>query len=183
MRVLTGEQGLWGHAQAIADLNWGASALRAGRSWGLCRNRHLSSTCKVRGRTANQVNRLIAHFCALEANLSTSNYSGAAYPPQRRHRTAVSLTLKYRALVPRVNPRSSHGVPIVVEQRPEILCNCLYLLSSLKDSPGLGAAEETNRRGGEANPVHGRNTTVNVDKTRHFRPPQVWTKTFVFPTA
>jgi len=68
-----------------------------------------------------------------------------------------------------------------VEQITTILCKCLYLLSSLKDSPGLGEAEETNRRGGEANPVHGRNTTVNVDKIRNFRPPHVWTKTFVFP--
>src|SRR2546421_7545627 len=32
----------------------------------------------------------------------------AQYPHRRRHLTAVSLTLKYRALFPRVNPRSSH---------------------------------------------------------------------------
>ena len=56
----------------------------------------------------------------------------------------------------------------------------MYLLASLKDSPGLGGAYETNRRGGEENPVYGRNTTVNVDKIRGFRPPYVWTKTFVF---
>src|SRR5262249_51391335 len=29
-------------------------------------------------------------------------------------------------------------------------------------------------------PVHGRNTTINVDKIRGFRPPYVWTKPFVF---
>jgi hypothetical protein len=56
----------------------------------------------------------------------------------------------------------------------------LYLLASLKDSPGLGRAYETSRRGGEENPVHRRNTTVNVDKIRGFRPPYVWAKTFVF---
>jgi len=38
----------------------------------------LSRTCKVRGRIANQVNRLIGHFCALATNLSASNYPGAA---------------------------------------------------------------------------------------------------------
>ena len=72
------------------------------------------------------------------------------------------------------------GVPVVLEQKTTILWKCLYLLASLKDSPGLGGAYETNRRGGEENPVHGRNTTVNVDKIRGFRPPYVWTKTFVF---
>jgi hypothetical protein len=30
-------------------------------------------------------------------------------------------------------------------------------------------------------PVYGQNTTKNVDKTRGFRPPYVWTKTFIFP--
>ena len=56
----------------------------------------------------------------------------------------------------------------------------MYLLASLKDSSGLGGAYETKRRGEEENPVHGRNTTVNVDKIRGFRPPYVWMKTFVF---
>ena len=52
--------------------------------------------------------------------------------------------------------------------------------ASLKDSPGLGGVYEKQRRGGEENPVHGRNTTVNVDKIKSFRPSYVWTKTFVF---
>ena len=56
----------------------------------------------------------------------------------------------------------------------------MYLLASLKHSPGLGRAYETHRRGGEASPVHGRNPTVNVDKIRHFRPSYVWTKPFGF---
>jgi hypothetical protein len=47
------------------------------------------------------------------------------------------------------------GVPVVLEQQTTILWKCLYLLDSLKDSPGLGGAYETNRRGGEENPVHG----------------------------
>src|SRR6266702_2776576 len=34
----------------------------------------------------------------------------------------------------------------------------------------------TSRRGGEENPVYRRNTTVNVDKIRGFRPPYVWVK-------
>ena len=33
---------------------------------------------KVRGRTADHVDGLIGHFCALEANLSASNYPGPA---------------------------------------------------------------------------------------------------------
>src|SRR5215510_4314394 len=56
----------------------------------------------------------------------------------------------------------------------------LYLLAFLKDSPNLGGVYGTNRRGVEENPVHGRNTTINVDKIRGFRPPYVWTKPFVF---
>ena len=75
---------------------------------------------------------------------------------------------------------SKVGVPAVLEQKTTILWKCLYLLASLKSSPGLVGAYETNRRGGEENPVHGRNTTVNVDKIRGFRPPYVWAKTFVF---
>ena len=47
------------------------------------------------------------------------------------------------------------GVPAVLEQKTTILWKCLYLLASLKDSPGLGGAYETNRRGAEENPVHG----------------------------
>ena len=43
----------------------------------------------------------------------------------------------------------------------------------------LGRGVQTSRRGGEENPVQGRNTTVNVDKIRGFRPPYVWAKTFV----
>jgi len=74
----------------------------------------------------------------------------------------------------------SHGVPVVLEQKTTILWKYLYLLASLKDSSGLGGAYEANRRGGEENPVHGQNTTVNVDKIRNFRPPYAWTKTFVF---
>jgi hypothetical protein len=50
----------------------------------------------------------------------------------------------------------------------------------LKDSSGLGGAYATNRRGEEENPVRGRDTTVNVDKIRGFRPPYVWMKPFVF---
>ena len=56
----------------------------------------------------------------------------------------------------------------------------MYLLASLKDSSGLSETHETNRSGEEENPVHGRNTTVNVDKIRGFRLPYVWMKTFVF---
>jgi hypothetical protein len=73
---------------------------------------------------------------------------------------------------------SHYGVPVVLEQKTTILWKYLYLLVSLQDSLGLGEAYETNRRGGEENPVHGRNTTVNVDKIRGFRPPYVWTKPF-----
>src|SRR4029453_15002278 len=58
------------------------------------------------------------------------------------------------------------GVPAVVEQKTTILRKCLSLLASLKDSPGLGGAYQTNSRGGDENPVHGRNTTINVDKSR-----------------
>ena len=72
------------------------------------------------------------------------------------------------------------GVPVVLEQKTTILWKSLYLLASLKDSPGLGGVYETNRRGGEENPVHGRNTTVNVDVIRSFHPPYVWTKPIVF---
>jgi len=60
-----------------------------------------------------------------------------------------------------------------LEQKTTILWKCLYLLASLKDSRGLGWAYKTNRSGGEANPVHGRNTTLNADKIRGFRPPYV----------
>jgi hypothetical protein len=67
-----------------------------------------------------------------------------------------------------------------LEQKTTILWKCLYLLPSLKDSPGLGEAYEPRRRGGEENLVPGRNTTVNVEKIRGFRPPYVWAKTFVF---
>ena len=56
----------------------------------------------------------------------------------------------------------------------------MYLLASLKDSSGLSETHETNRSGEEENPVHGRNTTVNVDKIRGFRLPYVWMKTLVF---
>jgi len=36
---------------------------------------------------------------------------------------------------------------------------------------------ETHRSGREANPGHGRHTLVNVDNSRHVRPPPVRTKT------
>ena len=65
------------------------------------------------------------------------------------------------------------GVPAVLEQKTTILWKCLYLLASLKDSPDLGEAYETNRRGEEENLVHRRNITVNVDKIGGFRPPNV----------
>ena len=82
---------------------------------------------------------------------------------------------------PWVHPRVMvRGVLAVLEQKTTILWKCLYLLASLKDSPGLGEAYEPSRRGGEENPVHGRNTTVNVDKIRGFRPSYMWAKTFVF---
>ena len=44
------------------------------------------------------------------------------------------------------------GVPVVLEQKTTILWKCLYLLASLKDSPGLSGAYETNRRGGGRKP-------------------------------
>ena len=47
------------------------------------------------------------------------------------------------------------GVPAVLEQKTTILWKYLYLLASLKDSPGLGGVYETYHRGGEENPVHG----------------------------
>src|SRR5687768_6003074 len=72
------------------------------------------------------------------------------------------------------------GVPVVLEQKTTILWKPLYLLASLKDSPGLGGVYETDRSGGEENPVYGQNTTINVDKIRGFRPPYVRTETFVF---
>ena len=67
-----------------------------------------------------------------------------------------------------------------MEQKTTILWKCLYFLASLKDFSGLGEAYETNRKGGEANLIQRRNTTVNVDKIRGFRPPYVWMRTFVF---
>jgi hypothetical protein len=78
-----------------------------------------------------------------------------------------------------ISKAESEG-PVVLEQKTTILWKCLYFLASLKASPSLGGVSETNRRGGEENPVHGRNTTVNVDKIRDFRPPYAWAKTFVF---
>ena len=51
----------------------------------------LSRTCKVRGRTTAQVNRLIGHFGASEANFSAPNYLGAAVDVTRRQRTRPSL--------------------------------------------------------------------------------------------
>ena len=54
------------------------------------------------------------------------------------------------------------------------------VLASLKTSSGLGGAYETNRSGGEESPVHGQNTTVNVDKIRDFHQPYVWVKTAFF---
>ena len=73
------------------------------------------------------------------------------------------------------------GVPVVLEQKTTILWKCLYLLTSLKDSSGLGGTWETKCSSEEENPVHRQNTTVNVDKIRGFRPPYVLMKTFVFP--
>ena len=70
------------------------------------------------------------------------------------------------------------GVPVVLEQKTTILWKSLYLLASLKDPSGFGVTYETKRSSEEENPVHGRNTTVNVDKIRGFRPPYVWMKTF-----
>jgi len=70
-----------------------------------------------------------------------------------------------------------------MEQKTTIFWNCLYLLASLKASPGLGGVYETNRRGGEENPVDRRNTTVNVDKIRGFRPSYAWTNPSFFSTA
>src|SRR5689334_11400630 len=84
------------------------------------------------------------------------------------------------AAVPAPGGIAPVGVPVVLEQKTTILWKCLYLLASLTDSPGLGRAYETSCRGGEANPVHGRNITENVDKIRRFRLPYVWTKAFVF---
>ena len=90
---------------------------------------------------------------------------------QRRIHAIHAAKIFHRLLPP--------GVPVVLEQKTTILWKCLYLLDFLKDAPGLGRVYETDRRGGEENPVHGRNTTINVDKIRGFRPPYVWTKTFV----
>jgi len=70
------------------------------------------------------------------------------------------------------------GVPVVLEQKTTILWKCLYLLTSLKDSSGLGGTWETKCSSEEENPVHRQNTTVNVDKIRGFRPPYVLMKTF-----
>jgi hypothetical protein len=105
----------------------------------------------------------------------------------RSQERALSLTdIKTGTTVEKRHDRGTRveallvGVPVVLEQKTTILWKCLYLLAALKDSPGLGRAYETNRRGGEENPVYGRNTTVNVDKIRGFRPPYVWTLTFVF---
>ena len=43
---------------------------------------------------------------------------------------------------------------------------------------GWGVRDKPQRWGRK--PFHGRNTTVNVDKIRGFRPSYAWTKTFVF---
>ena len=67
-----------------------------------------------------------------------------------------------------------------MEQKTTVLWKCLYLLASSKDYLYLGEAYEPSHRGEEENPVSGRNTTVNVDKIKGFRPPYVWAKTFVF---
>jgi hypothetical protein len=75
------------------------------------------------------------------------------------------------------------GVPAVLVQKTTILWKCLYLLASLKDSPGLGEAYEPGRRGGEENPVHGQSTTVNAGKIRDFRQPYAWAKTSFFSTV
>ena len=58
----------------------------------------MSRTCKVRGRIADQVNRLIRHFGASEANLSASNYPGAAYSTRLclRHIGDVTVILSKR---------------------------------------------------------------------------------------
>jgi hypothetical protein len=37
-------------------------------------------------------------------------------------------------------PHALIGVPVVLEQKTTILGKCLYLLASLKDSPGLDEA-------------------------------------------
>ena len=47
------------------------------------------------------------------------------------------------------------GVFTVLEQKTTILWKYLYLLASLKDTPGLGGAYDTSRSGGEENPIHG----------------------------
>jgi hypothetical protein len=57
-------------------------------------------------------------------------------------------------------------------------CRLKIVSSYVKKS--IGGVYQTNSRGGEENPVHRRNTTVNVDKIRGFHPPDVWTQTFVF---
>jgi hypothetical protein len=46
----------------------------------------------------------------------------------------------------------------------------LYLLASLKDSPGLGDVCEINRRGGEENLFDRLNSTLNVGKIQRFYP-------------
>jgi hypothetical protein len=61
-----------------------------------------------------------------------------------------------------------------------ILWKCLYLLASLKDSPGLGGAYETSRRGEEANPFYGLNSTLIVGKIWCFHSRYAWARTFVF---
>jgi hypothetical protein len=56
----------------------------------------------------------------------------------------------------------------------------IVFTSFLERLSWLGWVYETNRRSGEENAIHGRNTTINVDKIRGFRPPHVWMKTFIF---
>jgi hypothetical protein len=82
--------------------------------------------------------------------------------------------------LPFIQLQTALGVPVVLEQKTTILGKYLYVLASLKDSPGLDEAEETHRRGGEEHPIHEQNTTVNVASIGNLRPPHVWTKTFGF---
>ena len=55
---------------------------------------------------------------------------------------------------------------------------CIYWYICLALLTWVGRTRQTAEV--EENPVHGRNTTVNADKIRGFRPLYVWTMTFVF---
>src|SRR5262245_30802770 len=59
-----------------------------------------SSTCKVRGRTADQVSRWIGHLCALATRLSASHCPGTAHPHTMSRHGPPAVPVDGRTTVP-----------------------------------------------------------------------------------